>query len=338
MVLTAKLRPATLCSQRLAAATILVIFLSSSGSILGEASKRLILKDGSYQSVTQYTIQADRVRYRSIDREEWEELPKDLVDWKATEDFNSGRVKAEPSADARELDREAEADLKAEAARTPEVAPGLRLPEDGGVVMLDAFQNEPSLIEIPQNGGELNRDMGRNILRGAINPVAGQKQSVELEGIHAAIQAHEGRPVIFVGPQPDDSAAAAKGDSQTEAKTSAASSDPQRFRIVRALERKEARVVGVVKIGLTGKVSQEQKFVKTSNEQMSGGWIKITPIRDLPAGEYAVVEMLGKAGMNLYVWDFGVNPKAPANASAWKAVGAKPPVPNSANQNSSPKN
>jgi hypothetical protein len=301
-------------------------------SAVAETTKRLILKDGNYQSVTKYEVQGDRVRYRSADREEWEEIPKDLIDWKATDEFNAGRATATKSPEAVELDKEAEADLQAEEARTPEVAPGLRLPDDGGVVLLDKFKGEPQLVEIAQNGGELNRNVGKNILRGAINPVAGQKQSIELEGLLAAVQAHQERPVIFVSPPPpDDPNVAVKGAHETPPADASAgitsgdpSQNPERFRIVRVDVKKEARVVGVVKIGVTGKMSQQQNFVETANEAMPGGWTKITPIHDLEPGEYAVVEMLGKAGMNLYVWDFGVNPNAPANPSAWKAIPVKP--------------
>lgn len=291
--------------------------------LAAEVHKRLILKDGTYQSVTKYEVKGDRVRYESADREEWEEIPKDLIDWKATDEFNAGRAKAAESKETTELEEQAEADLQAEEARTPEVAPGLHLPEDGGVVLLDSFKGDPQLVEIPQNGGELNREMGKNILRGALNPVAGQKESIELEHALAAVQAHSGKPVIFIGPPDDANATAVKQD---HGAVDAEAQSPQRFRVVRANVKKEVRVVGVVKVAITGKVSQEQKFVETSNEVMTGGWVKITPVKDLPPGEYAVVEMLGKAGMNLYVWDFGVNPNAPANPSAWRAVGARAPA------------
>src|SRR5689334_15349992 len=79
-----------------------------------QLSKRLILKDGSYQSVSQYEIKGDRVRYLSAERGEWEELPKSLIDWKATEQFEKDRVAGASTPEAAELDRELEADRKAE--------------------------------------------------------------------------------------------------------------------------------------------------------------------------------------------------------------------------------
>jgi hypothetical protein len=87
---------------------------------------------------------------------------------------------------------------------------------------------------------------------------------------------------------------------------------------VRVQEKGGRRILGGVKRAVTGKVSQEQTFVKTTITRVRGGWVKITPNENLLPGEYAVVEMVGKEGMNLYVWDFGVNPKAAANANPWK--------------------
>ena len=81
---------------------------------------------------------------------------------------------------------------------------------------------------------------------------------------------------------------------------------------------KDKRIVGDIKMAVYGKVSQEQKFVPTTATKLTGGWVKVTPSGDLEPGEYAVVELLGKEGMNLYVWDFGVNPSAGPNATAWK--------------------
>src|ERR1700756_284255 len=106
-----------------------------------DLAKRLILKDGSYQSVTKYEVKGDRVRYLSSERGEWEELPKSMVDWAATEKYEKDRAAGASPPEVIELDKELEADRQAEEARSPHVAPGLQLPDEGGVFLLDTFQS-----------------------------------------------------------------------------------------------------------------------------------------------------------------------------------------------------
>jgi hypothetical protein len=278
-----------------------------------EAARRLILKDGSYQLVTKYEVKGDRVRYYSSEREEWEEIPNSLVDWSATEKYEKDRASAP---EAVQLDKELEHESEVAEAALPQVAPGLRIPEDQGVFLLDNFQGEPQLSEIQQNASDMNRETKGNILRGAINPVAGMKQTIELEGSHAAVQAHVEVPSIYINVDTGPDPAHDKGKQQSSSPAQPGPAD--RYHILRVDVKGNKRVLGDVKRQITGKVTQEQHMVKTTANPLAGGWTKLTPTQPLAPGEYAVVEMLGKEGMNLYVWDFGVNPKAAANANPWK--------------------
>ena len=268
------------------------------------------------------------MRYLSAERNEWEEVPNSMVDWAATEKYEKERAAGKPVPEAVVLDRELEAERKADEARSPHVAPGLRLPDDGGIILLDTFQTQPQLIELQQNSGELNRNMKGNLLHATINPVAKTKQIIELPGLHAKIQAHVTVPAIYVNLDQQDQLDKA---TQIAEKTKEEQLPWDRFRIVRLQTNKDKRIVGDIKIAIYGKVTQEQKLVLTTASKLTGGWVKVTPASDLEPGEYALIELLGDAGMNLYVWDFGVNPAAGPNPTAWKPdASATKPAPDKA--------
>ncbi len=194
-----------------------------------------------------------------------------------------------------------------EEANSPEIAPGLRLPGSGGVFLFDQYQGKPELAEIVQNGSEVNKSTGKNTLRAALNPLAGTKQTFELKGAHAQIQSHVPRPTIYVdideGPGND-----------------VALSD--RFRIVRAEMKNGARVVGNPQ-DLCHRKNERAEHRRACQSRRTGDrrvGESHSP-GDLAPGEYAVVEMLGPDEMNLYVWDFGVNPNCPGKSQHMAAGG-----------------
>jgi len=273
-----------------------------SASLWADQNKRLILKDGTWQGIREFQIQGDRVRYLSTERGEWEEVPANLVDWKATEEWNTPKENPE----LKRLAEEEEAERRAVAANTPTVAPGVRLPAIGGVFVLDDYNDRLHLLELTQSGSELNKNTGKNILRATINPVASAKQTFEMKGAHAQIQVHTAAPEIYINV--DEPQGTAKLDVS------------DRFRILRLdTTRRDTRVLAANKITFYGRVSQQQNVVGSRAEKFSGDWIKIIPLDALERGEYAVVEMLGAHEMNLYVWDFGYDPDAPANTPRSKA-------------------
>ncbi len=271
---------------------------------------RLILKDGSYQSVVKYEIQGDRVHYLSAERYEWEDIPVSLIDWDATKKYEAALSSGKLHNVHEETPEEKE-EREKEEANSPQVAPSLHLPGTGGVFLLDQYQGKPELAEIVQNGSELNKNTGKSVLRATINPIASSKQPFELKGEHAKIQSHVPRPTIYVDID--------------EGQQTGAPAIADRFRLVRTEIKKDKRVVASLKVSFTGKVSEQNNSVPASVEKLgTGEWVKVTPAQDLAPGEYAIVEMLGPQEMNLYVWDFGVNPSAPANPSTVQADKTNP--------------
>jgi hypothetical protein len=301
--------------------------------------KRLILKDGSYQIVTKWQVKGNRVRYYSAEREEWEEVPNELVDWPATEKWNkdhgpgappdAGDQQVTPNTqtpeqeqkEAAEVDREAAAAKAEQQARTPVIAPGLQLPDRSGIFVLDNFQSIPELIHLDQSAGDVNRDVNHNVLRAAIASFHGAQEPVRLYGQAARVRLHIDEPVLYVSLDTTDEQIAP--ESAMVVNTHGASSLPDkddhsspdsRYAIVRVDVQPGERVIGALRISRAGTATQSADIVPTRAEILPGKhWMKLTPKDPLPVGEYALMEILSPGVVNLDVWAFGVSPGAPEN-------------------------
>src|SRR5215470_11472644 len=274
-------------------------------------TKRLILKDGSYQIATKWELKDDRVRFYSAERSDWEEIPESLVDWDASNQYERDRVAGKDTPEAIALDKELQEAREEEESKSPHVAPGLRLPPEGGVYALDTYLSSSELLPLDQTSGEVNKHTTHNILRGVINPIGGSKRTIELPGPRSKVQVHAALPSIYINV---DSSA----ETVEDEKTKGLELPWDRFRIVRAQIKGDKRIVGTLKTAVYGKSSQEQEMIPATAEQLGEGWVKLTCKEPLEAGEYAIVEMLGKQGMNSYVWDFGMHGNAPANLAVIK--------------------
>lgn len=285
---------------------------------------RLILKDGSYQVVRQYQIAGDRVRYLSQERGEWEELPASLVDWDATRkwerDHDTTATTDQPSPamkEAEAIDKEETDERNEQSARMPEVSTGLELPDEEGVFVLDTFHGTPELVELtPKN---LNPDAKARHGIGVLNPLAGEKANLELDGAHAKIHLHVNDPAFYVSLGVDAQNEPVLSHAYTVDTSTAtgagtgkrgAHSPQSGFAIVRVNERKAVRFVGAIHISSNGAITQDEDVIPADVEMLPGKhWLRLQPRDKLViGGEYALVEILSPSDISESVWDFRVDP------------------------------
>lgn len=267
------LAPLAGCENRLMSRFLALLLLAAAA---WAANLKLYLKDGGYQLVREYKVEDDRVRFYSVERSQWEEIPVDLVDIK--------RTQTEASARDEKLKEEAKTITEEDNARRALEKEVLRIPQDPGVYWTDA--SETHTIKAAES--TVHTDKGRTALKIMTGPMINGKGEVEIQGAHSTN--------IFTDPQ-------------QEFYIQVAETEP--FGIIKLTPTKGGvRVAENLTFNsMTKEVEEEINSIDIIIQEMAkGGLYKIWAEKPLPPGEYAVVEYtLGK--MNMQIWDFAIKAK-----------------------------
>ena len=300
---------------------------------------RLILKDGSYQTVLSYTVKGAVVHYRSAERNgEDEDVPLALVDLPATKAWARAHDPSQPPVEAQTpvLSPELAREEAARAARTPLVAAKdgaeLHLPEEDSLLVLDTFQGMPELVPLPQQGSDLNRETAHAVLKKDIDPAASPHAMLFVKDERADVQLHVADPVFYVRLENRTSAEDEDGGGftvdthgQAGRATPAGGSAGSVYVLERVDVRRGERQVDSFLLRLLGSGRPQPGLIEMQGEPMPGGvWEKLVPKEPLEFGEYVLIEVLGERAVNADTWDFGVHPTAKENDEAIRPEPKKP--------------
>jgi hypothetical protein len=298
------------------------------------STQRLYLKDGSYQTVTEYHLAGDHVHYYSADRAQWEDVPTELVDLPKTQKWNAERDQlADQQRAARNAERaaaDAEIRKKLDEQR-PEVAEHLRLPEQGYMWGLDIFHGKPELLPMVQPAAEAAaREKARSEAAGQDKKL--RKNPSQIAANEATARAYVANAALQPPMLPEARKGGSGGELHLEGTGSrrefhvtapvfylrAGALADTRFVLIRMeqdFKHQERRMSPPSMDALTGGSGKGYAAVKV--QAMPGGyWLKISIPAELPIGEYALVRILGPAQWDEHVWDFGVNPRGFENGEA----------------------
>jgi hypothetical protein len=239
------------------------------------ANVKLYLKDGTFQVAREYQVKEDRVRYYSIERSEWEEIPLELVDLKRTESEAAER-KAEVEKDAKALSEED----KVERELQNEIH---KIPQDPGVYWIDGGQTK--VMKAAEATVKTNK--GRSVLKAiAPIPVVSGKGTLEIAGPHST--------TVITNP---------------EQEFYIQLSELERFGIAKLTPKGPVRIVEILTfLPVVKETEEERTMVDHFEKQMTNDNLyKIWPKAPMEPGEYAVVQFTdGK--LNIQIFDFAVKP------------------------------
>lgn len=251
------------------------------GPRAGLAVVKLYMKDGTYELVKSYEVRGGRVRYYSIERSAWEEVPVSLVDLDATERAQrEEKVEKEKILEeAREIDRQ-KYEKPQEAGY--EITHGIHLPREEGVFAFDGIR----VIRMIRSSAEVVTDKKRAVLLAISGPLLRNRAFVVLPGANAAVRILVQHPTFYV---------------------QLADGGGTRLEMIAVKPGKEARLVEKIEWrGGQGKPPVLKAAARLERTELAPGLVRLKLAVPLSKGEYALGELAqGKA--NLDLWDFGID-------------------------------
>jgi hypothetical protein len=272
--------------------------------------KKLVLKDGSFQLVRNYEKNGERVRYFSVERGAWEEIPASLVDWDATKSAEAADEKTSTAlltkVHIQEAAANAQTPVDVDASLT--VAPGVFLPDGEGMF---AFESQSKTVKrIEQVGSGVSADK-KTVLKQVFSPIpiVPSKHNVEIPGAKATIRLTSQTPEFYLREVMTD----ADRDSALLRTRRQGDSGPD-LALVRAKVKGNKRLLESIRSMFGQELSQDRDEISMQRWEVAPDIYRFTLSAPLPPGEYALAEIL-QDGLNLYVWDFGVD-AAPGTKTA----------------------
>src|SRR5260221_11552740 len=165
--------------------------------------KKLILNDGNFQLVLEYARNGERVRYFSLERGDWEEIPAAMIDWAATEKTEAANA-ARDKAELEKLKKQEEAtrtDMALDVDASLQTASGLFLPSGEGMFAVEG--KKTTLLE--QAGVEAKRDK-KQLLKQIASPIpiVPSKTNIEVSTAHAKARVDPSKLEVYFREWPPD--------------------------------------------------------------------------------------------------------------------------------------
>jgi hypothetical protein len=240
------------------------------------ANVKLYLTDGSFHLVREYQVLSDRVRFYTVERGEWEEVPLEMVDLK--------RTRAEVAEREESLKKEEKVVQEESAAEAEVRKEASKIPQGVGVYWIDGSQTKALKL------GEVavHSNKGRMVLQ-KLSPIPAitGKATLEMTGAHS--------DTVFTDPEPEFYI-------QLEG--------TEGFGIVKLTSKGNVRIVENITYHPLDKdlLYEERTSIDYLHRQLDDGLYKLWPKDPLPPGEYAVA-MFTDGKVDIQSYDFAIKAK-----------------------------